>query len=438
VTDRWWENYGDPQLNALVERASLRNPTLAEALARLERARAEATAAAGTLSPQVNASASVLRERYSARYVIPPPYGGATVWDGQLSLGLSWDLDFWGRQRDLVHAGDARVQAAALDARAAQLALQAALVTTYLEYDRNQALVDLGSQFQANRARLAELTARRVTAGLDANAELQNASAPVPEARLELKKSLARVELLRHQLAALSGQGAEAYAAIGPPALDGAATLALPEDLPADLLLRRPDIQAALAWVRAADSGAEAARLARYPDLQLAAFAGTAGIGLGDLLSAPARTLGVGPKLLLPVFDAGVLRARYQAAGAELNAAVAAYDEAVLSAVRETADQIGLLHALVAEHRDAEQELVHLSAAYRLVSERRQAGLSGEQAVLEAESRLLTARASLVTTRALEDESRVALLVALGGGVPVAGPGSPPGSTAPSAKVPPL
>lgn len=422
IADRWWETFGDAQLNALVERATRSNPSLAEALARLKQATAQARVSAGALSPQVDATANVLRERYSGRYVIPPPYGGSTVWDGQLSLGLSWDLDFWGRQRDLVHAGDNQVRAAALDASAAQLAIEAALVTAYLEFDRNHALAEIGAQFQANRARLAELTAKRVAAGIDTNAELQNASAPVPEARLERQRLQVRIELLRHQLAALSGHGAEAYSGIARPQLHAAGSLPLPEELPGDLLLRRPDVQAALARVQAADASAEAARLARYPDIALTAFAGTAGLSLADLFSAPARTFGVGPKVLLPIFDAGQLRARYQVAGSELDAAVAAYNGAVLNAVRETGDQLSLLRALAAERHDAQQQLDHLSEAFRLAQERHQAGITAEQTVLEAESRVLSARASLVSTRALETESRVALLVALGGSAAAPGP----------------
>ena len=415
VSDRWWQTFDDPQLNELMARATRSNPSLAEVLARLQQATAEEHRTAGALAPQVSASARVQREQFSGRYIYPPPYAGATVWDGQLSLVLSWDLDFWGRQRALVHAADNRIQAASFDASAARLAVESALVTAYLEFDRSIALAEISAQMQANRVKAAELTSRRVAAGIDAHGELEAAAAPVPEARVDVRKSQARIEVLRHQLAALSGQGANAYAAIARPRLNLAGGLPLPEELPGDLLRRRPDVQAALARVRAADAGAEAARLARYPDISLNALAGTAGLHLSDLLSLPAHTYGVGPQLLLPVFDAGQLRARYLAAGSELDAAIAAYDGAVLNAVRETGDQLSLVRALSAEHLDAQQQLDHLSAAYRIAQERRQAGLSAEQTVLDAELRVLAARAGLLATQTLEAQARVGLLVALGG-----------------------
>jgi outer membrane protein TolC len=197
--------------------------------------------------------------------------------------------------------------------------------------------------------------------------------------------------------------------------LNSAGVLVLPDELPADLLLRRPDIQAALARVQAADAGAEAARLARYPTISISAFAGTAGLSVGDLLSAPARNFGFGPKLLLPIFDAGLLRARYRGASAELDGAIAAYHGVVLHAVHEAGDQLSLVRAYAAEHADAQQQFDYSKTGWRLAEHRFQAGLTPEQQVLEAQSRVLAARANLLSTQSLEAEARVALLVALGG-----------------------
>ena len=415
MPERWWEALGDPQLDALVEGAMRNNPSLAVVLARLEQASAQAGVSGSALLPRVDGSLSAVRERLSERYIVPPPYGGATVWDSQLNVGLNWDLDFWRRQRDLVGASDSRVRAASLDARAAELAIQAALVTTYLEFDSQQALAEVATQLQMNRARVAELTRQRVTAGIDNRMELAIATAPVPGARLELKKSEARIELLRHQLAELSGQGAAGHARMTATRLKFAGALALPDELPADLLLRRPDIQAALARVQAADASAEAARLARYPTISLNAFAGTAALSVGALLSAPARNFGFGPRLLLPIFDAGQLRARYRGASAELDGAIAAYHVVVLHAVREAGDQLSLVRAYAAEQADAQLQLDYSGSSWQLAERRFKAGLTPEQQVLEAQSRVLAARANLLSTQTLEAEARVALLVALGG-----------------------
>jgi NodT family efflux transporter outer membrane factor (OMF) lipoprotein len=392
VADRWWEAFGDPQLNALVARAIRNSPTLAQALARMQQASALALVSAGARTPTATLSLSAVRERLSERYIIPPPYGGSSYWDSQLNLGLNWELDFWGRQRALLQAADSRVRAAALDARGAQLALESAMVASYLEFDRLQALLETAEQLLANRQRLAALTQRRVTAGVDNQLELAIAATLVPAALLEIRQLQANSDLLRHQLAQLCGQGAEAYAGITRPQLQLAGALPLPQELPGDLLLLRPDIQAALARVYAADANAAAARLARYPDISLSAFAGTASLSLDDLLAAPARTFGAGTRLLLPMFDGGQLRSRHLAARSELDDAIALYHGAVLRAVREVADQLSLVRAYTAERGDAQRQFELTHNAWQLADKRMQAGISAAQPVLELQSRANAAR----------------------------------------------
>jgi NodT family efflux transporter outer membrane factor (OMF) lipoprotein len=416
VAERWWQAFGDPRLDALVTQATHDNPTLADALGRLERARADALAAQSVRAPRLDASAAAIRERFSDRYVIPPPYGGGSYWDGQIDLNLSYDLDFWGRQSARIRAAERHAQARELDARAAALAIQSALVTTYIDLDRRHAVADIALAGAAVHEQLAALTLRRVGAGLDSAIELRNADAALPEARADREQAAAAVELAVHRLAALAGRGAAGYADIGRPQLVYGGALALPAVVPGDLLMRRPDVQAALARVEAATAAADAARLAAYPEINLRAFAGFAALTLTDLLSAPARTYGLGPAIQLPIFDAGLLRARYRGAGADLESAIAQYNATVLEAVRDVADEITTIDALDRELADADQRLGLLVDARRLAEERYQRGLANRIAVLEAEARVLAARRTLVNTRALAAQARVALVVALGGG----------------------
>jgi NodT family efflux transporter outer membrane factor (OMF) lipoprotein len=420
LAERWWQAFGDPQLDGLIAQATRGSPSLAEALARLERARSDALAAASARAPQVDASADVLRERYSARYVIPPPYGGGSFWDGQLDLGLSYDLDFWGRQRALIRASERDARARELDAQAAALALEGALVSAYIELDRRHAVADITREAEATRAQLAALTRRRVAAGLDTSIDLRTADSALPESRADREQAAAAIELTVHRLAALAGRGAPAYPEIGRPQLAYDGAIPLPSVIPGDLLLRRPDVQAGLARVEAATAAEDAARLAAYPEINLRAFAGFAALTLTDLLSAPARTYGLGPSVRLPVFDAGRLRARFHGAGADFEAAVAQYNAIVLEAVRDVADEITTVDALGRELRDADQRLALLVDARRLADERYGGGLTTRLPVLEADGRVLAARRTLATTRALEAEARVALVVALGGGAQTA------------------
>jgi NodT family efflux transporter outer membrane factor (OMF) lipoprotein len=416
IANRWWQAYGDPRLDALVAQATRGNPSLADALARLERARADAGAAAAARGLRVDATASESRERFSATYVIPPPYGGGSYWDGQVNVGLSYELDFWGRQSARIRAVDRLVDARALDARAAELALQGAVVTGYVELERCYALADLARAAEETRQRIDDLTRRRVAAGLDSGIELRAAQSALPEARADREQASAAIELGMHRLAALTGQGARSYAAIDRPQLTYEGAPPLPTTLPGDLLARRPDVRAALARVRAASAGEDAARLAAYPDINLNAFAGFAALTLRDLLTAPARTYGLGPAIRLPIFDSGLLRAQYRGAGADLESAVARYNGTVLDAVREAADAITAVGSLGRELEQAAERVALLVEARRLAGERYHGGLTGQLASLEADARVIAARRAFVTTRALEAEARVQLLVALGGG----------------------
>jgi outer membrane protein TolC len=224
-----------------------------------------------------------------------------------------------------------------------------------------------------------------------------------------------RVELATHRLAALTGQGPVAYATIGRPCLDARTSPTLPAALPADLLLRRGDVGVALEHVRALGTLEHAARSAAYPDINLRALAGLSAFGLRELLSAPARTMGAGLAAGLPIYDGGRVRAELHGANAAVDGAIAEYNETVLRATREAADQLATINATAVEEYDAQSRLESLEEAARLATRRRDAGLVNDGPVLEAHLRALGARRSLVTFATAGQLARVALVAALGG-----------------------
>ena len=123
------------------------------------------------------------------------------------------------------------------------------------------------------------------------------------------------------------------------PTLDFDAALPMPAALPVDLLARRPDVRAAQVRIDAATAGRHAAHANFYPNIDLIAYAGLSAIGLDEMPQGDSRMWGAGPALHLPIFDAGRLKAEYRRSGAELDAAVASYNESVLRAIREASDQ---------------------------------------------------------------------------------------------------
>jgi NodT family efflux transporter outer membrane factor (OMF) lipoprotein len=411
----WWSAFNDPQLDQLMRQALADNPTLAQAMARVREAQSLADVALAGLAPSLSYNAQETRQRFSGHDVIPPPYAGTKRWEGHEGLNLSWDIDFWGRQDSLLKQARSRTTAAALDVASARLALSGAVAQAYIDLYRNNALADVAQRTEAQRQRILEITRRRVRSGLDTNVELREASGAVPEAHVELLQAQAAAALDTHQLAALSGQGAVVYAQILRPTLDPAAIMPLPAALPADLLGHRPDVLAARDRIEAARAGQAAAKAAFYPDINLAAFAGTAAVGFNNLFHGTSGVYGVGPAIHLPLFDAGRLRAEYRGAAAEIDDAVSAYNQSVLQAVRETCDQLSLIESLNAQTVLQQRSLDDAEAAYNLAEERYRAGLSSYLTVLNTESAVLSARREHVEFVSGGAIARVSLLLAVGG-----------------------
>jgi NodT family efflux transporter outer membrane factor (OMF) lipoprotein len=414
----WWLDLQDPQLDQLIETALARNPGIAAALARVRVAREQAAIAGSLQQPQLALDAAVTRERFSENYLFPPPYGGGTYWEGRLGFNLNWHLDFWGRQAALVEQAGRTADATALDAATAELMLSSAVAQAYVEFARGRQLEQLALRTQAQREQLLRLTRERVGAGLDSMAELRAAESSAEQSAVDIEQARLATELAGNALATLTGAGAAAPLALAAPALDFDDALEVPGSLPADLLARRPDVRAARLRIDAATAGRAAARANFYPNVDLVAFTGVVALGLDDLLQADSRQWSVGPAVHLPIFDAGRLKAEYRRAGADLDAAVAAYNESVLRAVREAVDQSSRLRSYATQLAAQQRALEAAEQAYELAAQRYGAGISSQVTALNAETQLLAARRQRIQLLADRTSARIALLVALGGHFP--------------------
>jgi NodT family efflux transporter outer membrane factor (OMF) lipoprotein len=421
VAAQWWKSLGDPQLDTLIDEAVRGSPRLAEAQARLRTAQAQADAVHAGQLPDLHFSASESRTQIPTGF---GPYllGGHGVWFGNLGAVLSWDPDLWGQRAATREAARDQARAADLDRAEARLLLTGAVVQAYLDLNLAYELEAVASGAQAQRARILEITQRRVGAGLDTRVELREAQGALPQAQLALLQARAAQTLARHELAALTGRGAQAYAAIRQPALNPQATLPLPAALPINLLARRPDVIAARARIDAADAQRRAARAAFYPRINLRALAGFASISFAQLISSTSFGYEAGPALTLPLFDGGRLRANYRGAQGGLDLAVARYDDTVLNAVHQAADQLTLIDALGAELQQQRQWVAAAEEAYRLDEERYRAGLASYLSVLNAETEVLNARRQSVQLDSALASARVSLLVAVGGDFQPAAP----------------
>lgn len=413
--DRWWHAFGDPQFDTLIERTLAGNPSLATAMSRLQAANAATETATTARYPQASFDAQEVRQRFSGNDIVPPPFGRHVYWRGGAATNLSWDLDFWGRQSALIAQARGRAEAQALDLAAARQILTSSVAQAYAALDHAYAAADIARRTMAQRQNILTLTGRLVAGGIGTQVELRQARGALAQARVDLDQADNQRDLATHQLAMLAGLGAGAYAEITRPALAADAILPLPQSLPADLLLRRPDILAARWRIDAADSGRKAAKAAFYPDVSLTAFAGYSAIGFDTLFRYGSFDYGLGPVVHLPLFDAGRLKSEYRGATADLDTAISQYNETVLRAVQETADALSTVDSLARQRADQKAALDDARAAYTLAEQRYRAGLTGYLTVLTAETSLLTAERGLIDIDAATTTERVHLLVAVGG-----------------------
>ena len=416
----WWHTLGDPQLDRVMDDALGGNPSLAGAQARLAAARAGLGEARAGLLPQITADAAVQRQRLSNQFIYPPPLGGSYVWLGNAEADLGWSLDLAGRQKALVKSAAARADAAALDAAAAQVSLSGAVVQAYVTLAGAVDQADLADARVVTSEKKLALAKARVSSGLAGNLDLRDAEAALATAEGIREYSYGEVSVARHTLAALAGRGPNYATTIARPApgLNSALenSLPLPARLTANLLGDRADILAARARIEASMANRRAARAAFYPDIDLTAFIGAQALGLGEMINPSARTLGAGPALHLPIFEGGRLAAAYRGATADLDAAIAAYNETVVRAVKEAADALSGVEAATQEAAKQKSVVNAQAAALTMIRARVDNGLAGTQDLIRAQETLITARQLHTAIATQGAVRRIRLVVALGGG----------------------
>ncbi|HVW73186.1 MAG TPA: efflux transporter outer membrane subunit [Rhizomicrobium sp.] len=412
----WWTAFHDPQVDRLARLVVANNPTLIGALAKLRAAQAELSVNRANDRPQVTLDGSEQRTLFSQDYIIPPPFGGSYRWYGSLTADMSWDLDFWGKQAALIAKARSTAEADALDAEAARLALSGAFAQAYIDLLLNYQNGDIADATVAERTEILSITQGRFDAGLENASAVEQAKSLLSIAKADQLRYAAAREMDIHAIAALAGQGADIYDKITKPAPNLDVTLPLPDRLPADLLARRPDILAAKARVEASIQAREAAHADFYPDINLQALIGFQSIGLSNLFTGSAFTMGVGPALHLPIFDAGKLRAQYAHATADLDSSVADYNGTVVNAIKQTADAMTEVKSLAAQRAHQEDAVKSAQRAYEIARERYRGGLATQLPMLTAEETLLQARQELAGVVADGAKQRITLLLTVGGG----------------------
>lgn len=414
----WWSTFGDPKLDALVSQALGGNPTLRAAEARVRAARSLSQAARSALFPSVDLDASGGRQRLSENDITYGPFAGSTVNQGRVALDFSYEFDFWGRQRDTLAAALGEARAAEADSAAARLVLASAVAQTYFQLQTDIAIADVAKQTLTQREGLRDLNLQRASRGLETTIPARQSDQQVASSRVDVSAADAAVQLDRHQLAALVGLGPDAGLDVQPTLRAYESAVALPTDLPANLLARRPDVAAQRFRAEAAAARIGAAKADFYPNVNLAAFVGVEALTLHSLhlFDGGSRTAGLSPAINLPLFEAGRLQANLQGRYDEYDVAISQYNQTLIDALRQVADQIVRLRAVRQQLTDQADARNAAADAYRLTLDRYRAGLTNYLDVLVSEERLLAERQKQVQLQGKSLTVAVEMMRALGGG----------------------
>ncbi|MGF6772645.1 NodT family efflux transporter outer membrane factor (OMF) lipoprotein [Paraburkholderia sp. GAS199] len=431
----WWRAYNDPQLNQWIETAQTGNPTLAVAQARVREALSMAGVARSALSPQVNGSLSIQRQKWADNlYYGPGPLAGEQSWNNTGTLGLSYHLDLWGKDKNAAERALDGAHASAADFRAAQLELESNVVRTYIEMSLNYALLDIAQATLKQQQQIVDLATRRLKGGIGTQLEVSQAETPMPEYERQIDAIQESIALGRNQLAALAGKGPGAGDSIQRPTLSLAAPAGLPSALPADLIGHRPDVVAARWTVAAQARGIDVAKADFYPDINLlASIGGYAAMGpLFQFLKNPSHSWSAGPALSLPILDGGRLRSQLGAASAGYDEAVERYNQSIVNALKDISDQVIRIRSLATQADDADRSVAAARKNYDLSREGYRRGLTDYLNVLVAQTQLLHAQEGVAKIQAERLGAHASLVTALGGGLDDPANGPQPDETLPA------
>lgn len=412
----WSRQFGSRELTALVGQAEAQNFDIAAALARLEQAVAQARIAGSPLYPQVSGSESASRSLSAGtNRSKEPPFRGSIGNSFNLGLTASYTIDLFGKNKALLESAEINVQVARFNRDAVSVATLAGLANLYFQMLQDQDRIALARSniraadevLKAIRARLEVGTATALdVAQQESVVANQRASVPAIQQNLEQNRNL---------IAVLVGRTPESGRIRGG-SLRALKLPAVRPGLPAQLLLRRPDIAAAEASLAAQNANVAAARAAFYPTITLTGNLGFESLTLANLLRPEAIAASLAQGLTQPIFNGHNLEGQLQLAQGRQVELIEAYRKAIVTALSDVEN------ALIAVRQGANHERLQAAAvaaasrAYQITQERLREGTIDVVTLLNTQTTLFQAQDQLIQTRLQRLQALVSLYQALGGG----------------------
>ena len=406
----WRDFFVDERLEKLIALALENNRDLRVTALNVERARALHDIRRADRVPSVDAAGVVARQHTGGD-------DGSTSTQYALDVGItSYEIDLFGRVRSLSHAALEDFFASEEARRSTQLALIAAVGDAYLTLAADRELQKLAEETVTSEEESFRLTEKRYELGALSGLEVSQARTTVESARVDAARFEGNVAQDLNLLTLLVGGPIDP--AQLPERLDAAVSgiAPLPSELPSEALLRRPDVLRAEHFLRSANASIGAARAAYFPRIGLTASAGVASDELSDLFGSGSGTWSFIPRITVPIFQGGRLRAGLRAARVDRDIAIALYEQAIQIGFREVADALALTRTL-AKQRAAQQALVEAARnAFELSNARYRSGRDSYLLALDSQRTFYGAQQGFIAIRLAEESNRLDLYRALGGG----------------------
>jgi len=416
VSPTWWTSFGSPELQSLVAEALAGSPDLAIATERVRQAEAQVRVAGASLFPVVNASAGASGGRTSK--VGGTGSAKAAVVDSaaDVNLSASYELDLWGRNRAGVRSAESSAAASRFDRDAAQITLVSGVATSYFDVLALRARLAIARENLDIAQQVFDLVSARARNGAASALDVSRQEETV----LSQKAALLPLEQQERQtlaaLAVLVGRAPEGFDVKGTGITD-LDVPAIDAGLPAELLVRRPDLASAEAQLAAANADVAAARAAMLPTITLTGSAGLASAALTSLTSAGATAaIQIAASLLQPVFDGGRLRGQKAIAESRERELLETYRKAILSAFSDVEQALAGTSRLGQQEELQDEVQTRARESLRLAEIRYRGGADDLLTVLDAQRTLFSAQDQLAQIQLSRLQAAVSLYKALGGG----------------------
>jgi multidrug efflux system outer membrane protein len=413
IANNWWTLYADKTLNDLVTKALVNNSDIKIAVARIEEADAVLREVGAALFPQVDLNAGGSRSRVTQAGAFPA-FGANPRSSYNVSLGTSFEIDFWGKFRRARESARAQALSTRYAKDTVSLSLAGLVANNYLVLRSLDSQLIVAQNNLKNRETSLALTQRRLDGGVASALDVQQAEVAAANLSAQLADIARLRALTMHQLAVLTGDldldllTADIKSLPMPPMP--------PAGLPSALLESRPDVRQAEEQMIAANANIGVAKAALYPSISLTARLGGESLELGDVLKSAARIWNGGLSLNLPIFDSGKLNARVDQASAKQKQVLASYEGVVQNAFREVNDALVNLRQQTERESALNRSQDAAQKALQISENRYQAGYSAYLDVLDAQRVYNDAALTFIQSRQARLGASVALFKALGGG----------------------